>query len=234
MKRIISILWWVLFVMTTLYPAGVIISACFGCTFRLISVMAFAIANALLSVCIVVLGHVGKSTIENKVIQFLLAIITPLSIINAMFCICTSPQFWTIASSVLSVGCCCYLSRKYGEPMALKNIALVLSLLMVWPAVFLSIIISTLGNLSQNTVVQTVESPGGEYYAKVIDSDQGALGGSTFVDVYKNNGINAILFKIESNPQRVYIGDWGEYKKMRVYWKDDGRLVINSVEYEIE
>ena len=53
-------------------------------------------------------------------------------------------------------------------------------------------------------------------------------------DVYKNGGINAIIFKIEKKPQRVYFGDWGEFKNMQIYWESDDCLVINSVEYSIE
>ena len=35
-------------------------------------------------------------------------------------------------------------------------------------------------------------------------------------------------------PQTVYIGEWGEFKNMRIYWKNDECLVINSMEYEID
>ena len=45
---------------------------------------------------------------------------------------------------------------------------------------------------------------------------------------------NLILFKIKKKPQRVYFGDWGDFKNMQIYWKDDECLVINSVEYGIE
>ena len=105
---------------------------------------------------------------------------------------------------------------------------------MILPISFFSFIALIFGDIGQNTVVQTVESPNGKYYAQVIDSDQGALGGDTFVDVYERGKINAILFQIENEPQRIYSGDWGEFKNMQIHWKDDNCLVINSVEYEIE
>lgn len=66
-----------------------------------------------------------------------------------------------------------------------KIVSLVLSALMVLPIGFLSFIVLIFGDIGQNTVVQTVDCPSGEYYAQVINSDQGALGGDTFVDVYK-------------------------------------------------
>ena len=234
MKKAISILMCVLLSLTILYPAGVVITACFGYSFELISVSAFAIAIAALSVCIVILDLVCKNTLENNTIRILLGIITPLSLINAVFYIFKCSQFCVIVSVLLSTGCCCYLTVKYGKPLTLKVVALVLSALMILPICFFSFIALIFGNIGQNTVVQTVESPSGKYYAQVIDSDQGALGGDTFVDVYKKSGINSILFKIENKPQRVYFGEWGEFENMQIHWKDDNYLVINSVEYEIE
>ena len=234
MKKAISILIGLLFTLTILYPAGVITTVCFGYNFELISVSVFAIAIAALSACIVVLDLVFKNTHENNTIRILLAIITPLSLINAVFYIFESPQIWVIMSTFISAGCCCYLTVKYGKPLALKVVALVLSALMILPIGFFSFIALIFCNIGQNTVVQTVESPSGKYYAQVIDSDQGALGGDTLVDVYKKSGINLIIFKIEKKPQRVYFGDWGEFNNMQIHWKDDNCLVINSVEYEIE
>ena len=126
------------------------------------------------------------------------------------------------------------MTIKYGKPLALKIISLTLSALMVLPIGFISFIFLIFGNIGQNTVVQTVESPSGKYYAQVIDSDLGALGGDTLVDVYEKSGINAIFFKIEKKPQRVYFGEWGEFNNMQIYWKDNECLIINSTEYKIQ
>ena len=204
--------------------------ACFGYSFELISVSAFAIAIAALSVCTVVLDLICKNTIENNTIRILLAIITPFSLINAVFYIFECSQIWVIACVLLSAVCCCYLTVKYGKPVVLKIVALI----MILPICFFSFIVLIFGTIGQNTVVQTVESPSGKYYAQVINSDQGALGGDTLVVVYQDCGINALIFKIEKKPQRVYFGEWGEFNNMQIYWKDDNCLVINSVEYEIE
>lgn len=233
MKKAISVLLCLLFVLTILYPVGVLTAARAGYNFELVSVSAFAIAIAALSVGIVVLDLACKITIENKATQILLAVTTPLSLINAAFYVFSCPQIWVIASVFLSVGCCCYLTFKCVKPLAIKLPALVVSAAMILPIGIFSFFVFLLGNFGQDTVVKTVESPNGEYYAQVIDSDQGALGGDTRVNVYKN-GVNLILFKIQKKPQNVYFGDWGEYKNMQIYWKDDNCLIINSVEYEIE
>jgi len=96
---------------------------------------------------------------------------------------------------------------------------------------FAALIASLFGDMYKNTVVQTVESPFGGYYAEVIDSDQGAMGGNTFVDVYEKGGIDWWIFK--KKPQRIYRGPWGEYNRMEIAWVDENCLMINGVEYVI-
>jgi len=233
MKKAISSLICLLFVMTVLFPAGVLVSAYFGYVFKLLSALVVAVATALISVFAVVLDLAYKVTFKNKVVCIILAVITPLSLINAVYYISECNSIWVIISVLVYTSCCCFLALKHGKPLALKLVALVLSALMVLPIGFFSFIALIFGNIGQNTVVKTIESPSGKYYAKVIDSDQGALGGDTIVNVNEKS-IDFVIFKVEKKPQRVYIGEWGEFENMKIYWKDDGCLVINSVEYEIE
>ena len=54
------------------------------------------------------------------------------------------------------------------------------------PVCIIGLFMVLLGNLSSNTVVKTVKSPDCSYYAEVIDNDQGALGGATYVNIYEN------------------------------------------------
>ena len=122
----------------------------------------------------------------------------------------------------------------FGKHLVLKIILLTLSVLMIFPFAYLSFISFIFEDLPHNTVVQTVESPSGEYCAKVIDNDQGALGVNTFVDVYKGRELNFIIFTIEKKPERVYEGDWGYGEHMDIYWKDDKCLIIDSTEHEME
>ena len=234
MRKAISILMCLLLSLTALYPAGVITTACFGYRFELISTSAFAIAIAVLSLCTVILDLICKDTLKNNTIRILLVINTPLSLINAVFYIFECPQVWVIASVLISAVCCCCLTVKYIKALAFKIVTLVLFAFIILPIGYFGFFAFIFGNLGQTTVIKTVESPSGKYYAQVIDSDQGALGGDTLVDVYQDCGINALIFKIEKKPQRIYFGDWGEFNNMQIHWKDDNCLVINSVEYKID
>lgn len=234
MKKAISPLFCLLFAMTVFLPVGTIVCACFGYTFALINVSAFAVAIAVLSVCTDVLDLIFKCTVENKILQILIAAITPLSLINAVFFIFACSRILVIVSVFISAVCCFFLTIRHGKPAVLKTVALILSALMILPIGVFSFVTTTFGNIGHETVVQTLESPNGKYYAEVVDCDQGAFGGDTTVEVYEKFKINAILFTIEKKPQYVYFGEWGEYKDMQICWKDDRCLVINSTEYKIE
>ena len=100
--------------------------------------------------------------------------------------------------------------------------------------IFFAFMMLTFGIIGQNTVIKNIESPNGNFYAQVIDSDQGALGGDTLVNVYEKRGIDTFIFRLKDKPQRVYLGEWREYESMHISWKNDKCLVINSVEYEIK
>ena len=85
-----------------------------------------------------------------------------------------------------------------------------------------------------NKVIKAELSPDKSYRADIIDSDQGALGGNTFVDVYDlQSTVDFYIFKLAKKPQRLYRGVWGEYQNMSVSWKDNYTLFINKKEYTI-
>lgn len=234
MKRMLSVLEYILFILIVLLPSGKLLSNCFGYTFELASVTAFAGVTALFSICLVILSIKEKEMCESSIMKVLFSLLTPLSIINAVFYMLENSKIWVIACMFICIGCCLFLTMKYGKPLVLKIITLTVSALMVLPICFFSFFVLTFGNMGVNTVVKSIKSPNGAYYAEVIDSDQGALGGDTLVYVYKNKEINALAFKIFEQPQRAYQGEWGEFENMDIYWKNDSCLVINSVEYEIE
>lgn len=233
MKKFLSFLIGLLFLLTVLYPAGALLAACFGYRFEPMGVSAFSTATAVLFLLAVAANVIFKNELDNKAVRIVSAFITPLTLVHAVLCIFACPQVSVIVGTVFSACCSAFLTVKHGKPPALKAAALVLSALLVLPVDYLGFIALVFGNIGQNTVVQTVASPNGEYYAQVIDSDQGALGGDTLVEVHKKGGLNCPLFKAEKKPQRVWVGEWGAFADMRIYWKSEDCLVINSVEYTI-
>ena len=231
MRKAATILIYSLFGLTVFCPSGKLLTTCFGYTFRLAYVPAFACALAVLSLLTILLDMDEKEPMESNVLRTMLTVITPLSLFNAGCYILACPNYLVSACAVVSTGCCCFLTVKYGMPS--KIVTLGISVLMVLPIGFM-VLFGPLFDIGKDTVVQSVESPSGKYCAQVIDSDQGALGGDTFVDVHETGGLDAIIFKIDRKPQRVYSGPWGAFEGMQIYWKNDGCLIINSTEYQID
>ncbi len=234
MKKAISILICLQFVLAVFYPVGILISSLFGYEFILISPLIFAIVTAVFSVCVVILDLCFKHIVENKVICVLLSIYLPLSLIGAVLYMFACPEKWVVVSVFVTAICCGFLSVKHGRPLVIKVLALILSVLMLFHVGLCGFFVFIFGLFGQSTVVQTVKSPSGNYYAEVIDSDDGALGGDTIVYVYEKSKLDLFIFKVEKKPQRVYLGPWGEFNNMQIYWKNDSCLVINSVDYIIE
>ena len=233
MKIITWILLCLLFVLMTLYPVGALIAASLGYTFELIKISAIALVIAVFSIAAFILERVNKNIPESMALRALLSVLAPLSFINAALYIWACPQIWIILSLFSSAACCIYLVVKYVKPRALKVSALILPGIMTLPLLWISFFGFFFGNIGKNTVVQTIYSPNEAYYAQLIDSDQGALGGATIVDVHEKGGINTFIFKTEKKAHRIYSGRWGEFEDMQIYWKDEECLVINSVEYTL-
>lgn len=234
MRKTVRVLMYLLFAATAIYPVGAAVAACFGYDFAPTSVPTFALTTAALSVCVTVLGLVSGSAAEGKALPILSALITPLSLICAVLCVLKCPQVTVIASTALLILCCCSLTAKHTSPLRLKTAVLLLSALMLLPISAFGLGALLFGNAPQSTVVRTLPSPDGRYRAEVIESNQGALGGDSFVDVYENGEIHLLLFKIEKKPQRVWSGGWSESEDMLICWKDDDSLLINSTLYEIK
>lgn len=219
-----------LLILLMLYPIGVALSSTMGYTFELFNDTVYAIMMA------VVAGYTVVLSVHADVGSFskLQTVLAPISLITSVFFLLDVMSPWIVIIMAICVGCCIYLSWISVRPKLLKVISLILTALLISPVGFLGFIALVFGGIGKNTVIQSVPSPNGTYYAELIDSDQGALGGDTLVDVHHSKRINTLLFQIEKKPQRVYHGEWGEFEDMEIYWKDDHCLVINSVEYIVD
>lgn len=134
MKKTVSILGGILFTLVILLPSGVVFSSYFGYTFELANYSVFAILTALLSVCTVIFCVTVKESDENNIVKVLFSLLTPLSLINAIFYMFESSRNGVVIASVfICVICCCYLTIEHGEPLILKIISLGVSTLMSWP-----------------------------------------------------------------------------------------------------
>lgn len=230
MKKVVSVLICLLFVLTLLAPVGSGVSSGFGYRFELFSISGFAIILAVLSILTAILDLALVKTIEKKAVCVIALLLAPLTVVNGLFLGVKCRCAWGIASIFVYVACCFYLMVKHGKPMFLKVTSIVLTLIAFAPTCLLGGLLGIAGLIiGEKTVISTVKSPNGEYYAQVeLGSD------NTHVMLYEKGGFNVIVFEVRKCPKWIYSGKYSEYETMEIYWENDTCLVINSVPYEIE
>ena len=116
---------------------------------------------------------------------------------------------------------------------AVRAFGLIVPGLAILPLLLFSFIAVFFGTMGALTTVEREYSPDMTKYAEIIDSDQGATGGSTLVYAYRNVEGSFLVFRWEDIPQEVYSGRWGEFNDMKMEWKDNTTLVINGREYRV-
>ena len=234
MKQAKNIGGFVLLFLYAILPIGTLVAGVFGYTLTLTSPAVCAIITAVISDAAVLVLWWQKDVQPHKSAQICYAVCTPLAAVNWAFYLFQSGKTTIVVCMLISLACAALLAARYASPSALKLIGGILTALMTLPLALFSFLAMTFGDFGVETVVRTVPSPNGSHYAEVIDSDQGALGGDTVVNVYNARKVDTPFFKAAKSPQRVYVGDWGEHKSMTIYWQDEHTLIINSECYTIE
>lgn len=227
------------YLLSALYAFMPLLSAVlliFGYTAYLFSYSFFSVFLALVSVAAVISIIRNKHGCANKNISIISAFLPILATVNWIIYLFKSQDIRNEAVVVavcmpICLICAVIITSKLCKPSGLKIAGIILPLLAVIPLLFFSFL--TLLPIGKNAVINTVSSPNGAFHAEIVDSDQGALGGNTLVYVQKNSGFDAFFFSIKKRRERVYLGDWGEYENMQIYWKDENTLIINSKEYII-
>lgn len=214
-------------------PAVGYICKFFRYSFELRQVLSVAITFSALSGALVILNLVFRGAVESKVLCSALSLLPLIAVVTGFMLITRASEIPVIVCVLIYLGCCIFLSVQYEKPLVLKIVMMGLTGLLFSSLPYFWFLTFLFGNFGKNTVIQSIPSPSGSHYAQVIDSDQGALGGNTLVEVYEKSLIDNSFIRIQKEPRRVYSGKWLEYENMQIYWKDDSCLVINSVEYAI-
>lgn len=114
--------------------------------------------------------------------------------------------------------------------------AMLLSVALLIPAITVGpfVVYVPVMNFGKSTVVMEIPSPDQKYICRVIDNDQGALGGSTqvYVEGHRQYGFGPFYFK--KAPVKLYTGYWGEYQNMQIHWENSDVIVIDGNRYLIE
>lgn len=237
MKKLSLILIIALLITILLLPVSKFIFSYFGYTFEFHSNTAYSAIIAVLSVVALIVSLIIDLEVVSKPLGILLAIIPLLNLFSCIRYLFPAKieNKLMYGFALVSIACCCGLCVVFVKSLPLKVCTLTFSSIMIAAMGFIGFFSLVFGSFSVDTHVMRVDSPNGYYCAEVINSDQGALGGDTCVYVSKNpSEIDAGVFKLYAKPQMVYFGEWYEYETIKVSWKDDDTLIINSKEYDIK
>ncbi|MDR2903362.1 MAG: hypothetical protein LBU77_02475 [Clostridiales bacterium] len=148
----------------------------------------------------------------------------------------SSVEFFVIYSAITLI-CSLVLFFSYDNGGIVKLVLGALYLIMISFILLLFLIIlffRRLG-LGLDTVVKSDLSPNAIYMAEIIDNNQGATGGNTYVEVTRKGQNIPLLFgELQKKPITVYRGQWGEGFSMNLRWESDHILYINDKKYDIQ
>lgn len=141
-----------------------------------------------------------------------------------------------IVHSSITLLCSLILFYLYGPKKFVKigvGILYIIILTPIFLIFFLMFIFATV-DFGENTVITSEISPNSKYLAEIVDSDQGALGGATFVTVTRQNrDINIFIGEFKKDAKEIYSGRWGEFETMTLRWETDEILYVNEKRYDI-
>lgn len=234
MKKLLSVLSCILLALIGFCPVVSLICTIFGYKFTLVNPSVFAIAIFVLTAITVLVSIFYKEVLENKVMGVIVSLLTPIALVNTAFYVRSCGTLWILASVLICVGCG-YLTIRHGSPFTLRTGALVLTAGLLLPMALATFLLLVAGRTQNYTVLDTVDSPSGVYYAEIIDNNQGEKGGSKMVHIYSEKDVDTPVFLIRKKRiiiyEETYNADEADDVVVVVRWKDDKHLVINGKDY---
>jgi hypothetical protein len=174
-----------------------------------------------------------STTAENIVSQFL-PLLSLLYIGMTGAVIREVNAFLLILHAMICFVCCFVVSFLYKNGPVFRVACAVFNSILLSLLLAASFFAMTFGQIRQDSIANRVMSPNRSYTAVVIDSDQGALGGNTLVDIEHNASEINVWFGRFTKITRVYTGEWGEFDTMSMEWKNDSTLLINGKSYAVD
>ena len=231
MEKAVPVLPFLMLFMYVLLPAVSLINLLAGYSVLIYSYHAYALITAAVSLIAAVTALFVKDAVITKPAGLCILLMPLLSLINWIFYI--FPAGWKFSALCMPFCFTCTLiyMLKNIKQVKRKIIVSVICIMFFMPICFISFLDCIFGSFGIDTVVQEEYSPDGKYKAEVVDSDQGALGGSVIVSSNARPVLDLYFIKVVKKPRCVYSGEWGGYKGMELYWKDSHTLSVNGSEY---
>jgi hypothetical protein len=185
-----------------------------------------------------IIKNINGRTKLNTLFSLILPLIAIFFLVGKGFAFDLSEINMTIfiIHGLITYLCSIIIFSQYNKHRKIIKIGLgTIFILPLIPISFISFFIILFDSFVANKVVKSEISPNAIYLAEIIDSDQGALGGSTIVRIFQQNkDISILIAKLKLPPKYIYSGKWGEFNGMTLRWETDERLYINGKKYDIK
>ncbi len=222
------------FVVHSLLPSGVLFAFFLGYEFSLFNYTVASAVSLLFSAISLIVVFLKKESFGGKAFFCLFGLAIPICFVDWLCYLVKGDSIAAIVCGLISIACAIAVKIKISRFKVSKILLGVSIPLVVFALAFVSFVYTLLAGFGVNTIVEEIPSPKGLYVAEVVDADQGALGGNTVVYIAEKRGIDLGICEFTDIPERVYIGEWGEYNDMDIYWENEGYLIINSNEYIVD
>ena len=232
-RKLNEVLCVILLLTNSFVPVCSLIATTINFKFELKRYIAFAAVSEIISVVCAFL--LTKKADVSKTVCVTAGINLPVSVINWGIFLFKSSDVITTVLIIINFICSLIIFIKVTRKSSLKTaITAVASFFAVILIVFTPFYF-LIANFGKTTVYRTVESPDSTYRAEIVDSDNGALGGNTVVKVFNDKkNYDFFIFRFYENPEIVYIGDWGKFDSLNVYWSDVNTLTVEDETYYFE
>lgn len=225
---------YILLALSSFLPLITLILYCFEYSVSLYKFTFPCVILAIIFIVSAILFFRSKELLLRKCDSIVCAILPFFSATDMAVCVFkqrTLPVAFCIAICLI---CSVLIATKSCNSVKAKTVSVINSTVLTVIALAFSFIVITADSFSTHTVKDVIYSPDRTCYAEVVDIDQGALGGNTVIYVHKSKCLNLFFITVAKTPQRVYTGEWQEYKSLKIQWKDNDCLTVNSTEYSIE
>ena len=216
------------FLLAFLFPGICLLSRLFDYTLLIGSGRLFSYVCTLLFFLLGILLLVHKGDDIGSASAFLLCPCPLLNQIHVLLTIRYTDDILAILPVLLWILLSISVVSKFVEKLRWKLPFYLLSGLLAVPIVlFLPFI-----GFGAKTVLAHEPSPDGLYCAEVVDHDEGALGGSTNLFVYREDQSFSLgSFSFCKAHRQIHSGPWGEFKSLS--WIDGETLSMNDKVYDI-
>ena len=229
MNRFVRSAPFILLAVQALLPAAKLIAAVCGWNIRPANAAVYAVMLAAAALAIVI-AMLARRDIrdQGRAARICLALALPMSILNALVLPLPGGAL-AISAILVNIGSCVLAFPLCKGLLALRIIAGMLTgFLMLLAAMFL--LFSGFGVTEE---VHSLSSPDGRYVARVLNIDQGALGGDTVVRVQRVKLLGLPIDSVFILDTKLWMGDWGRAYSLGMTWVDGDTLRIDGIEYDI-